>query len=605
MGTLLKLPIILDQRQKRRLALVLAGTLIAGLLEMVGIGAVPAFVGLLIEPDRLIGAIPEVFLTDWIRKTDVTSLALYSAGLLASLFMLKNLYLATLLYAETLFTAGVTASVANRLFRAYLYSPYTFHLQRNPANVVRNLTEEAVHCVDFIKGGMRLIREGLVLVVVFLLLLVIDPLVSLSVLSLFSLASGAFYLIIRHGLMSRGRLSQEHWGRQVHIVNQALGVIKDAKLLGREPHLVKLFGHEVHCTQEHDAFYFFVSALPKLFFELLSVIGLLLVAALFVLLGRPIQAMLPVLALFGVAVVRLVPAVTTINVSLAEIRYKRPAFDLVSTELETLEQLIANQPGVILSNSESWKVQNKISLVDIRYCYPGAPNEALRGVSAEINAGEAVAFIGASGAGKSTLIDILLGLLKPTSGLVLVDDNDIHKDLSVWQKQIGYIAQDIYLIDDSIRRNIALGVADEEINEVVLARAVEAAQLGEFVRSLPEGVSTQVGNRGIRLSGGQRQRIGIARALYHDPAVLIMDEATSALDNETEQEVIEAIGRLRVGRTIVMIAHRLSTVRGCDRLYLLETGKVKDEGSIADLARRHDNLRTLATISPVHEIGIA
>ncbi|PWT73777.1 MAG: hypothetical protein C5B60_07740 [Chloroflexi bacterium] len=605
MRTLLELQIILDQRQKRRLGLVLAGTLIAGFLEMAGIGAVPAFVGLLVEPGKLVGALPDGFFSNWIRQIDVTRLALYGAGLLAGLFLLKNLYLAMLLYSETLLTASVTASVAKRLFRAYLYSPYTFHLQRNPAKVVRNLTEEAVHCVDFIKGGMRLIREGLVLVVIFLLLLVVDPLVSFSVLSLFAFASGAFYMLIRHGLMTRGQLSQEHWARQVQIVNQALGVIKDAKLLGREPHLMNLFGHEVHWTQKHDAFYFFVSALPKLFFELLSVTGLLLVAVLFVLLGRPIQAMLPVLALFGVAVVRLVPAFTTINVSLAEIRYKRPALDLVSTELATLEESIENQHETTVSNGEPLKVRNKINLVDICYRYPGAPDEALQGVSAEINANEAIAFIGASGAGKSTLIDILLGLLKPTSGHVLVDGNNIHEDLPAWQKQIGYIAQDIYLVDDSIRRNIAFGVADEEIDEGMLARAVEVAQLGEFVRSLPEGLSTQVGNRGIRLSGGQRQRIGIARALYHDPSILIMDEATNALDNETEQEIIEAIGRLRVGRTIVMIAHRLSTVRGCDRLYVLEAGKIKDEGSIADLAKRHDNLKTLVTISPVHEIGIA
>ena len=599
-----KLLFILDTSQLRRLVLVLVGTLVAGTLEMIGIGAIPAFVGLLVEPDRLLAALPESALTSWIRQTEQATLILYGAGLLAALFLFKNLYLAALIYAETRLTAGVTASVSNRLFRAYLYSPYTFHLQRNPAELICNLTDESVHSVDFIKGGMRLMREGLVLAVVFLLLILVDPLVSFSVFSLFALASGGFYLAVRRALMMRGELSQEHWSRHVQIINQALGAIKDIKMLEREPHLIKLFSVEVECSHRHDTFYLVISALPKLFLEVLSVTALLLVAAAFVLLGRPIQAMLPVLALLGVAVVRLVPAVNTINMSLADIRYRRPAFNLVCAELETLEDVIAHQSRAVVSKSEPHKLQDAIRLESIHYRYPGAPAEALQGVSLEINAGEAVAFIGTSGVGKSTLIDILLGLLTPTSGQVRIDGRDIQQDLPAWQRQIGYIPQDIYLIDDSIRRNIAFGLADEEINEVALARAVQAAQLEPFVRSLPEGRDTLVGNRGIRLSGGQRQRIGIARALYHDPGVLVMDEATSALDNETERDVLEAIGRLRAGRTIVMIAHRLTTVMDCDRLYLLDAGKVKDQGSFAELAARHENLRVLTAVVSENNIGV-
>jgi ATP-binding cassette subfamily C protein len=258
----------------------------------------------------------------------------------------------------------------------------------------------------------------------------------------------------------------------------------------------------------------------------------------------------------------------------------------------------------IVREAESIQIKHAIQLEEIRYCYPGAASQAIQGISAEINVGEAVAFIGVSGSGKSTLIDILLGLIKPMSGRISVDGIDIHENLPSWQRQIGYIPQDIYLVDESIRHNIAFGLADEEINEEALARAIEAAQLDDFVRRLPQGLSTKVGNRGIRLSGGQRQRIGIARALYYDPSVLVMDEATSALDNETEREVIEAITRLRGRRTIIMVAHRLTTVKNCDRLYVLEEGTVKDRGCFTELSMRHENLRVRPGVSSEQNISI-
>jgi ABC-type multidrug transport system fused ATPase/permease subunit len=592
-----KLLVALDKNQLRRLVLVLAGTLVAGMLEMMGIGAIPAFVGLLVEPDRLLSALPAGQFADWIRQIDPAHRTLYGAGLLAGLFLLKNIYLTALIYAEIRLTQDVTASVSTRLFHAYLYSPYPFHLRRNPAELTRNLTEESNGAVQFIKGGMRLVRDGLVLAVVFLLMILADPLVSAAVLLLLTLSSGGFYLVVRGALTKQGQLYQDHWSQQVQIINQSLGAIKDAKILGHEPHLMKLFCREVNCLRQHETFYEFVSALPRYFLEALSVAAVVPVAAAFMMLDRPVQSMLPILALFGVAAVRLVPAISSVNMALVDIRYKRPAFELVCAELEALEFPIAQMPGETANRPQIQKLQKSIRLENIRYCYPDAPAEALQGLSLSIAAGEAVAFIGTSGTGKSTLIDIMLGLLTPTSGQVQVDGLDIQQNLPAWQRQIGYIPQDIYLIDDSICRNIAFGLPDNEINDIALARAIQAAQMEGFVRSLPDGLETLVGNRGIRLSGGQRQRIGIARALYHDPSVLVMDEATSALDDETEREVIGAIGRLRGDRTIIMIAHRLTTVRNCDRLYLLDAGKVKDQGSFGELTKRHAHLRESSAVA--------
>ena len=600
-----KLVILLSKAQRQRLMLVLLGTLIAGALEMIGIGSIPAFVGLLVNPDRLFHLLPERFVTDSISRINKNSLILWGAALVAGVFLLKNIYLVSLIYAETQLAQGLTASVSNRLFQAYLQSPYTFHLQRNPAELIRNLTDEAVYAVQFVKAGMRLVREGLVPTLVFLLMVLVEPLVSLTVFLLLASASGVFYLAVRQVLMSRGQLSEEHWSRRVQVINQSFGAIKDSKLLGRESYLTEVFRAEVSGLQRHETFYEVVSALPRHVLEALSVAVVFPVALAFVLLGRPLDGMLPVLALLGVAAVRLVPAITAVNTSLVDMRYRQPAFDLVCAELKGLEIPVESRACKPPAQAKSGKMQNAICVENVHYRYPGAHADSLAGISLKISTGAAVAFIGTSGAGKSTLIDVILGLLSPTAGHVLVDGHNIQEDLPAWQQQIGYIAQDIYLLDDSIRRNIAFGLPDDQINDIALTRALQAAQMEEFVRSLPKGLDTLVGNRGIRLSGGQRQRIAIARALYHDPSVLVMDEATSALDNETEREIIEAIGRLRGDRSIIMIAHRLTTVKHCDTIFLLEAGTIRDHGSFGELAVRHANVRETLAMALDTTLGVA
>lgn len=590
-----RLRLLLDSRQQRHLLLVLLGLCAAAALEMVGIAAVPVFVALLTDPDRVLTGLPDGRLGALVRETDLARLTLLAAGGLAGLFLLKNLFLAALVYAEERVLRSVTMALAARLFHAYLYAPYTFHLQRNPAHLINNIGNETSQAASLIRGGVQVLREGLVLCVVFVLLLLFDPLVSLSLFVLLGTAAALFYAAVRRGLARRGRLAQSHRGRQMQAISQGLAAIKDAKILGREAYLLDVFRVENRGKEGHELYGKVMASMPRLFLEVVAISAVLVVAVVFVLLGRPTQAMLPVLALLAVAVVRLVPAFNAITSALSTVRYHRASLDLISTEFEVLDAQAAPVSAPPGAAAGVVKMETGVQLVDVRYQYPGAGVEALRGVSLVIPRGDAVAFIGPTGAGKSTLIDVVLGLLTPTAGEVRVDGRDIQPHLTAWQRQIGYVPQEIYLTDDTIRRNIAFGLPDEAIDEPALARAVAAARLDEVVRGLPAGLDTPVGNRGVRLSGGQRQRIGIARALYHDPDVLVMDEATSALDADTEREVIDAIGRLRGGRTIVMIAHRLTTVKDCDRLYMLQDGRVVDQGSFAELARRHEQMRILVS----------
>lgn len=587
---------LLDSRQRVRGGALLAGMGLGAALEMVGLGAIPAFVALLTDPQRMQTLVSRV---DWAKallNTDVSTIAVVGASALAAIFIVKNLYVAALIHFEGRLLRDVAASIANRLYRGYLYSPYTFHLQRNPAELIRNVGNEVDAAIDLLRNMAVGLRETLVLAVVFLLLLFFDPIVTLAVFVLVSVAAAALFLTFRRALLERGRLVQVHRRNRLQTMSESLAVIKEAKVLGREPHFVATFGRETEALEHHQLFPRMIAALPRLFLEVMAVAGVLLVVVGFVILGRGTETMLPILALLAVAMTRLIPAFNVITASLTNMRYDWPAFELVSRELQAVEGVSDAQPRG--DGIAARRLKSSIELEDVSFRYPGALADALDGVSIEIAAGEVVAFVGPSGAGKSTLVDVILGLLKPTAGRVRVDGEDIQERLAEWQRQIGYVPQDIYLTDDTIRRNVALGLPDTEIDEPSVTRALRTASLDSFVSTLSRGADATVGNRGIRLSGGQRQRIGIARALYHEPSVLVLDEGTSALDSETEREVIEAVGNLRGSRTVIMIAHRLTSVRNCDRLYVVRAGRIVDQGPYEDLARRHEELQ-LTLAAPV------
>lgn len=586
-----KLSTILSRRQRLHTLLVLIGMVFAAILEMVGIGLIPGYVTLLSDPDKAIGRLPEDWaLRTWMSNTELSEIALYGAGLLAIVFVVKNSFVAALVYYEARVIRDVTTSLATRLFSTYVHSPYTFHMQRNPAELIRNVSTEVLQAMALLTNSIMLIREGLVLLVVFILLLILDPLVSLSTFFALGLAAALFYTVVRRALLRKGLLAQQHRARQYKAVNETLGAIKDAKILQRESFLIEQFDREVKGAQHNELYAKVAAALPRLFLEVLAVSSIVVVSAIFVVAGRSVISILPVLALLAVGTVRLVPAVNVITASLVRIRNLSPSFDLVRDELVALEEEASRRSAVPGHSPPENRFESTIELENVRFRYPAAETEALQGISVTVRSGEAIGFFGASGGGKSTLIDVLLGLLSPSSGRVTVDGRDIASDVAAWQRQIGYIPQDIYLIDDSIRRNVAFGLPDGQIDDASVSRALEAAQLDAFVDTLPDGVETVVGNRGIRLSGGQRQRIGIARALYHGPKVLVMDEATSALDGETEAAVVSAISKLQGELTIIIIAHRLTTLEGCERLYLLSDGQVLDMGGFDELKERHKSL---------------
>jgi ATP-binding cassette subfamily C protein len=487
------------------------------------------------------------------------------------LYIVKNVYLAFFTYAQARYVYRRQISLGCRLFRAYLNSPYTFFLQRNSAELIHNTNNEAFRVVgDIVVPGMRILMEALVLVAVLCLLVSLEPVVSLALVVLLGGACLIFLRVVRGRVAQLGLDEYRYKKHMIQWVNQGIGGIRDVKLLGRERYFADWFSRNAVGYVHAGQYRAIAIELPRLFLEAVTVLAISGIAVYLLWQHRALDAIVPILSLLAVAAMRLVPSTNRITAAIVSLRFGLPALDAIYSDIRELEAHTAAPEHVTLVPFES-----SIEYQHVTFQYPGTTQPVLSDVNLRITRGAAVGLVGPSGSGKTTLVDILLGLLEPTMGCVLVDGRDTSTNLPGWQRQIGYVPQAIYLLDDSVRRNIAFGLSDTDISDDRVWAAVDAAQLRELVDTLPQGLDTSIGEQGIRLSGGQRQRLGIARALYHDPAVLVMDEATSALDRDTETEVVRAIARLKGSRTIITIAHRTTTVKECDTIYELRDGELR------------------------------
>ena len=560
---------------ERRSAVVLLGLMFIGMvLETLGVGLVIPAIALLTQSDfaRDYPALQPALQA--LGNPSQQTLVIGGMLVLVGVYLIKALFLALLAWRQTRFAFGVQARVSQRLFTVYLRQPYTFHLQRNSAQLIRNAYSDVnTFTFNTMLPGMLLLTETFVILGLCTLLLVVEPVGALIVVSVLGTAAWGFHRFTRGRIARWGEARQHHEGLRIQHLQQGLAGAKDVKLLGRETDFLEQY--RVHNVQSARVgqFQSTLQQLPRLWLELLAATGLATLVISVLAQDRAVEAVLPTLGLFAAAAFRLLPSVNRAISAVQLLRYSLPVIDTLHAELKLA---VSETAG---TNTPVTPFRTELELNKVTYTYPGAPAAALNELSLSIHRGESVGFIGASGAGKSTLVDILLGLLPPDRGEVRVDGKDIQHALRNWQDQIGYVPQSIFLTDDTLARNVAFGLPNAQIDDAAVWRAIRAAQLEEFVHSLPEGLDTLVGERGVRLSGGQRQRIGIARTLYHDPAVLVLDEATSSLDTATERGVMQAVRALQGTKTILIAAHRLSTVEYCDRLYRLEQGRVVEEGT--------------------------
>lgn len=564
---------LLTEAERRQAVGIFGLTFIGMMLETLGVSLVIPVLTLLAQPDfeQAYPVLQPVLHA--LGDPTQQALVLYGMVMLVVVYVIKTTFLTFLAWRQMRFAFGVQAQISQRLFGVYLRQPYTFHLQRNSAQLIRNVMNEVnVFTFNGMLPGLMLLTESLVLLGLCILLLIVEPVGAVAVLSVLGAAAWIFYRSTR-GLIARwGEARQYHEGCRIQHLQQGLGGAKDVKLLGRETEFLEQYDIHNAGSARVGQLQATMQQLPRLWLEMLAVGGLAILVLSMLIQGRAPEAVLPTLGLFAVAAFRLMPSVTRLINAMQALRYGVPVVNILHQELGLVV------PGTNATIERVSPLGECLELRRVGYLYPQAPDPALSDVSLTVRRGESVGLIGTSGAGKSTLVDVLLGLLTPSSGAVYVDGKDIREGLRNWQDQIGYVPQSIFLTDDSLRRNVAFGVPSTQIDHEAVARAIKAAQLEEFVRGLPSGLDASMGERGVRLSGGERQRIGIARALYHDPNILVLDEATSSLDLATEESIMQAVRALQGKKTIIIVAHRLSTVAHCDRLYRLERGRVVEAG---------------------------
>ena len=554
--------------------------LIGMTLETLGISLVIPAMSLMMQSDLYVKYPALATWLDKLGNPSHESLVITSMAVLVGVYAIKALFLAFLAWRQARFVGELQADLSQRLFTGYLRQPYTFHLQRNSAQLIRNTISQAGAVSSTFQQGLALMTEILVMLGISAMLLAVEPLGALIVVTTLGLAGWGFNRFTHSRILRWGEALQLHEGLRIQHLQEGLGGAKDVKLLGRESDFIAQYRRHNTGTARILQRQSTMLTLPRLWLELLAIIGLAGLVLSMIGQGKPLEALLPTLGLFAAAAFRLMPSVNRVLTSLHSMRFSMPMLDTIYSELQLLDATKAPEKGPPLI------LKNTLSLDEVSFRYESADARALQKISLSIPKGSAVGFIGGSGAGKSTLVDIILGLLTPSDGIVKVDGVDIQTSLRGWQDQIGYVPQSIFLTDDTLRRNVAFGLPAEQIDETAVWRAIRAAQLEQFVNELPKGLDTVVGERGIRLSGGQRQRIGIARALYHDPPVLVLDEATSSLDTTTERGVMQAVDALHGKKTLIIVAHRLSTVEECDRLYRLEHGKIVEEGETARVLAR-------------------
>lgn len=564
---------IFNRKQKAGLLLLLIAIIVGTFLELAGVTAIMPFIDVVMNPETIDRKWYLKIPYESLNFQNTTVFIIFVAVVLIAVYILKNVYLCFMYYAQYRFTYDNRRKVATRMLNAYLKQPYSYHRIHPSSELMRNISTDTERMFDCVLSILQLFTEGCVCVVLVVYLFIMDKSITIGVGAILSLFLLVFYRGFKKYLNHVGNENRKYAARITQWLQQSFGGIKEAKILEREDYFLNQFDYNYKKSASYDRKYRFLQVAPRPIMEMVFVAAILAVIIVKLLNGTQSAYFVSTLSVFAIAAFRLMPSMNRITNYMGVLMFTKGSVEKVYHDLQEVERLEKNKP--VETADVSLELKKEIQIRNLSFRYPDASENVLENISFTIPKNRSIAFIGPSGAGKTTLADIILGVLEPTAGQICVDGIDIQNCMSAWHKNIGYIPQSIYLMDASIRENVAFGIPEEQIDETCLRRALEEAQLKEFVDSLPEGLDTVIGESGVRLSGGQRQRIGIARALYNDPDVLVLDEATSALDNETEKAVMDAIDRLAGNKTLIIIAHRLTTITNCDVIYEVKDRQIK------------------------------
>jgi ABC-type multidrug transport system fused ATPase/permease subunit len=542
------------------------------IFEVFGLGLFIPILAFLVNPEKISNSYPFLKnVLNFIGNPNPTFLIIYFLVFLILFYIIKALFLVYLSWIQGKITTEITLNLSNDLFEGYLKQNYLFHLANNSTNLFKNINTEVAKFSQVIYTFLSIILESSLLFGIFAILLYQELFGALGVGVILFLFSFLYHSISKKKISKWGNIIHKNTSFLYKHLMQGLNGVKEVKLLGRELFFLNQFNIHNKIIANVNRKNATLGTFPRLYFEILAVIGLSAIIIIMILQGKPIEHLIPTVGLFVAAAFRMLPSITRIMNSIQIIKISNNSIDILYDEFKSFINY-----DISSHSNDSITFNNNIKLHNIGFSYNNS--KFIEGLNLTIIKGETIGFIGQSGSGKSTIIDILLGLLKPKMGKILVDDKNVENNLRSWQDKIGYVPQTIFLTDDTLINNIAFGIEVNEIDNEKVLKCIQMAQLEEFIDSLPLGLHTFVGERGVRLSGGQRQRIGIARALYTNPEVLFLDEATSALDVNTEEHIMNMILQLKGEKTIIIVAHRHSTVKICDKIFKINHGKIIQEG---------------------------
>ncbi len=560
-----KLIKILNKNQKNSLFFLMVLTIIAMVLEVASLGLIIPFIQILIE-DNLSPKIIEAlnFLNIFpSTKKQVLLIILSAVGFL---FLLKVIFLTYFSYEQVKLKTNLKISLSDKLYKKYIMRPYNFHLENNSSKLIRNV-DEISFVVEIIHSAITLFLEIIVFLGILFLLLFYETLGSLFIILFFGIFGFLFFYKVQIKAKEWGEARQIHSGLRIKFLREGFRSIKEIKILQRVNEIVKIFTFNNEKLSSYELKQNFINTLPRLWLEWLVIVGFILLTLLMIFLGKELNQMVTLLALFAAASFRIMPSLTRIMSCIQKIIFYMPTVNSTFNEFDNPD---TKKLGDKNFKNKKIIIQNKILIKNVSFNYSNTSSNILDNINLEIPIGSTIGIVGESGIGKTTLINIVLGLIEPTKGSIEVDGVSISENVENWQKQIGYVPQDTFLTDDTIRKNIAFAIPEGEIDDEIIKKVIKDSKLDKFVQNLPNNFNTKVGEFGDRLSGGQRQRIAIARSLYNDPKILILDEFTNFLDTSTEKEIINEVNALKGKKTIIMITHRHSTLEKCDKVYKID-----------------------------------
>jgi ABC-type multidrug transport system fused ATPase/permease subunit len=584
---------ILTKREKRQFFFVLFSFLIMGFIELLGVGSIGPFISIISNPEVIHTNIYLNKAYNYFNFSNDTSFIIAFGIIVIVVFAVSNICLSLISFIIFFYSGERRHSISMRLFERYLRQPYVFYLNINTAELSKIILTDVNYFVgNVLIHLLNLISCFIVSSSIVILFLIVNPLASVIITLVLGVLYFLIFTLVRKYLGKKGIERSVQNTLKYKYVNESFGGIKDIKILGKEKVFLDSFSGPSQKFARNDAISEVVNEVPKYLIETIAIGGMLSIIMVMVHTGGRIENFLPILTIYAFGAYRMLPLLQKMFKSIASIKYNFPIVENLYNDLKKLPE------GISLNdeNIKKMEINNNIKLENIVFSYPNNDKEVIRNQTLTIKANSSIALVGSTGCGKTTFVDIVLGLLYPKSGKLCIDGIEIDdNNRKSYQKNLGYVPQSIYLTDDTIRNNIAFGISSEKIDDNQIIQAAKLANIHSFIlEELKDGYDTIIGERGIRLSGGQRQRIGIARAVYHNPSVLILDEATSSLDSMTENAIMDAIKNMVHKKTIIMVAHRITTVKNCDVIYIMEKGIIIDKGNYQDLYQNNSTFKKMA-----------